>query len=201
MKKINASLIATGLGAALAVALSGPALASGNDIHHVADSALATNHASATSVQLGDVSVGIYSASAALNGTVQGSNTSGIEGNYGGDGGSAGSGGVGNNGGASAHSHSSAVGGDGGNGGLGSGGATSGAVSSGALAMAATGNGALGGNGGSANGGPAGSFVVSNSIANSSFASAAGIMNVSQNMGANALTQQGVTVQGNVSFK
>jgi hypothetical protein len=67
--------------------------------------------------------------------------------------------------------------------------------------MASTGNGAMGGGGGAANGGSAGSFIVSNSIANSAFAGAAGIMNVSQNTGSNSLAQQGVTVQGNVSFR
>lgn len=225
MNKFKASLIATGVGAALAMALSGPALAGeegghmhhgsdpGNTIHNVADSAVATDHASATSVQLGDVSVGVYSASTALSGTVQNNGSDGIRGNDGGSAGGAGFGGVGNSGGTSAHAHSTAIGGEGGDGGgvggwdngnqggAGAGGNARGAVSSGALALAATGNGAMGGNGGSADGGPAGRFVVSNSIANSSFASAAGIMNVSQNMGANSLTQQGVTVQGNVSFR
>lgn len=246
MKKFKASLIATGVGTALAMALSGPVLAngqnedqnhqghgtdSGNVIHDVGSSAVATDHASASYVELGDVSVGVYSASTALNGTVQNNGSEGIHGNTGGSGGGAGFGGVGNNGSSNVNASSKAIGADGGNGGDvgaghggggdggystlgygggghegssggtgGDGGNANGAVSSRALASAATGNGAMGGNGGSANGGSAGSFIVSNSIANSAFASAAGIMNVSQNTGANSLTQQGVTVQGNVNF-
>ncbi len=58
----------------------------------------------------------------------------------------------------------------------------------------------MGGAGGSSYGGSAGSFSAANSIANNSFASAAGIMNVSQNMGENSLVQQGVTVQANLNF-
>lgn len=216
MEKFKTSLIATGVGAALAMALSGPALAGnwdhgqqdpGNTIHNVADSAVATDHASATSVELGDVSVGVYSASTSLNGTVQNNGSEGIHGNSGGTAGIGGAAGAGNNGGTSAHAGSTAYGAEGGNGGDadhsfgGAGGAASGGASSSALAMATTGNGASGGNGGAANGGSAGAFLVSNSIANNSFASAAGIMNVSQNTGSNALTQQGVTVQGNVSFR
>ncbi|MGB3274925.1 MAG: hypothetical protein WBA82_01925 [Castellaniella sp.] len=251
MKKFKASLIATGVGAALAMAVSGPVFAGDHGgegqqhtgkhqsqgiANYVRDndhSAVATDHASATSVKLGDVSLRMYYATTTLNGTVQNNGSDGINGNMGGNGGGGGYGGVGNNGDADAHAHSKAIGGDGGNGGsvgasggghhgggegfvfddkkhgdngssggeAGNGGAAIGAVASGALAMAATGNGAAGGNGGSANGGAAGNFTVSNSIANSSFASAAGIMNVSQNTGSNALTQQGVTVQGNVSFR
>lgn len=253
MKKFKLSLIATGVGAALAMALSGPVLAnghnedenhqsqgtdSGNVIHDVGSSAVATDHASASYVELGDVSVGVYSANTTLNGTVKNNGSDGINGNTGGSGGGAGDGGVGNNGSAGALAGSAAIGGDGGNGGdvgasdgghgghgggdysifgygdehegggnngssggtAGDGGDAHGLVASGALALAATGNGADGGNGGSANGGSAGSFIVSNSISNSSFAGAAGIMNVSQNTGANSLTQQGVTVQGNVNF-
>src|SRR5690348_9581863 len=90
MKKVKASLIATGVGAALAMALSGPVLAgngdgpmhhdnsAGNAVHGIEDSAVATDHASATSVELGDVSVGVYSASTALNGTVQNNGSEGI---------------------------------------------------------------------------------------------------------------------------
>ncbi|MGB6241660.1 MAG: hypothetical protein WBF69_04170 [Castellaniella sp.] len=255
MKKFKASLIATGVGAALVLAFSGPAFADGDggdggDVvvpHHshgasnyVRDndrSAVATDHASATSVRLGDVSLGMYSAETTLNGTVKNNGSDGINGNMGGNGGAGGFGGVGNNGDSHAHAYSKAIGADGGSGGGGGSGGTggggggggaggfatggtggtggvggvgnggtgggdaNGAVSSKALAWATTGNGARGGSGGSANGGSAGSFVVSNSIANSSFASASGIMNVSQNTGSNALTQQGVTVQGNVSFR
>lgn len=216
MEKFKTSLIATGVGAALAMALSGPALAGnsdswhhdpGNTIHDVADSAVATDHASATSVELGNVSVGVYSASTSLNGTVQNNGSEGIHGNYGGDGGSGGAAGAGNNGSTHANAGSAAFGAEGGSGGDadhsfgGAGGAASGGVSSGALAMATTGYGATGGNGGAANGGSAGAFLVSNSIANSAFSSASGIVNVSQNTGSNALTQQGVTVQGNVNFR
>lgn len=231
MRNLKVSLIATGVGAALAMALSGPALAngdngdqhhpsstSGNAIHDVGSSAVATDHASASYVDLGDVSVGVYSANATLNGTVQNNDSEGIHGNSGGSGGGAGFGGVGNNGSSGANAGSAAIGGDVGasDGGWGAssysldgqswhpgdsgGGGANGAVSSGALALAATGNGAMGGNGGSANGGAAGSFMVANTISNSSFAGAAGVMNVSQNTGSNALTQQGVTVQGNVNF-
>jgi hypothetical protein len=62
-----------------------------------------------------------------------------------------------------------------------------------ALASATTGNGAMGGAGGNANGGDAGTYNASNTI-QSGFSYAAGITVVSQNTGANALTQQGVTV-------
>jgi hypothetical protein len=75
-----------------------------------------------------------------------------------------------------------------------------GSASSGqALATATTGNGAAGGTGGNANGGDAGSYNASNTIA-SGFSNAAGISVVSQNTGANALTQQGVTVQANLTI-
>ena len=242
MKKFKVSLIAAGVGTALAMTLSGsvlasggqgsdwpenhksptPSASSGNAIHDVDGSAVATDRAIATYVSLDDVSVDMYSASTNLNGSVYNTRADGIRGNLGGDGGKGGSGGFGNAGDSDVAAGSAAFGGAGGNaagggdkgwdkdwhkgsqksgGGLGgSGGDGGGMVGSGALAMAATGNGAAGGYGGAANGGSAGYFGVSNSISNGAFGGASGIVTVSQNMGANALTQQGVTVQGNVKF-
>ena len=72
------------------------------------------------------------------------------------------------------------------------------AASGQALATATTGNGATGGVGGNANGGSAGTYNASNTIG-SGFSNAAGISVVSQNTGANAYTQQGVTVMANVN--
>ncbi len=68
------------------------------------------------------------------------------------------------------------------------------------LATVTTGNGASGGNGGSAFGGNAGVFNASNTISGGSLANSAGITTVSQNTGANALIQQGVTVQANMTL-
>jgi hypothetical protein len=66
------------------------------------------------------------------------------------------------------------------------------------LASATTGNGAVGGNGGDSLGGNAGSFDASNNMT-SSVTNGAGIISLSQNTGANALTQIGVTVQANLT--
>ena len=74
------------------------------------------------------------------------------------------------------------------------------ATSGQALATATTGNGATGGVGGNANGGDAGTYNASNTIG-SGFSNAAGISVVSQNTGANAYTQQGITVQANLTVK
>ena len=66
------------------------------------------------------------------------------------------------------------------------------------MATATTGNGAIGGVGGSSIGGSAGYYNASNTLSGSAFSGAAGIITVSQNTGANALIQQGVTVQANI---
>lgn len=73
-----------------------------------------------------------------------------------------------------------------------------GSATSSAMASATTGNGGIGGNGGDSTGGNAGTFDASNTIG-SSLTNGAGIISVSQNTGANALTQIGVTVQANLS--
>lgn len=67
------------------------------------------------------------------------------------------------------------------------------------LATVTTGHGAVGGMGGSSYGGSAGNYIISNSITGGSFANSSGITTVSQNTGANALIQQGVTVQANLA--
>jgi hypothetical protein len=72
-----------------------------------------------------------------------------------------------------------------------------GSATNSAMASATTGNGGVGGNGGNATGGNAGTFDASNSISGS-LSNSAGIVTVSQNTGANALTQIGVTVQANL---
>lgn len=177
MKTFKASLIATGVGAALAMTLSGPAMAwdsGGSDpvINNTDDgSAAAANHASASVTDIGfdDITLSMRSASTNVRGSVHDNGATHNYGNGGGDGGHAGD----------------AEGGSGGK-------------HHQWLSMYKTGNGAGGGDGGDANGGSAGMFSVSNTIANSSFRGAAGIMNVSQNSGANSLTQQAVTVQGNI---
>ncbi|KVW97122.1 hypothetical protein ABW22_04670, partial [Thiobacillus denitrificans] len=84
--------------------------------------------------------------------------------------------------------------GDGGDGGLG------GSASSSAMASATTGNGGVGGNGGDSLGGNAGTFDASNSI-DGSLSNGAGIITVSQNSGMNSLTQQGITVQANLTVQ
>lgn len=76
-------------------------------------------------------------------------------------------------------------------------GGTNRALAGDALAQVTTGNGAAGGAGTQSI--SAGSYDASNNISGGGI-SAVGITTVSQNTGANALTQQGVTVQGNVSF-
>jgi hypothetical protein len=76
-----------------------------------------------------------------------------------------------------------------------------GAATSGeALASATTGNGGIGGNGGNASGADAGTFNASNTLS-SSLSNSAGIVTVAQNTGANALIQQGTTVQANLSIQ
>lgn len=75
-----------------------------------------------------------------------------------------------------------------------------GAASSSAMASATTGTGGVGGNGGDSLGGNAGTYDASNSMA-SSVTNGAGIISVSQNTGANALTQIGVTVQANLTVQ
>jgi hypothetical protein len=73
-----------------------------------------------------------------------------------------------------------------------------GSATSAAMASATTGNGGVGGNGGDANGGNAGTYDASNNMT-SSVTNGAGIISLSQNTGANALTQIGVTVQANLT--
>jgi hypothetical protein len=73
-----------------------------------------------------------------------------------------------------------------------------GSATSSAMASATTGNGGVGGNGGDAMGGNAGTFDASNNMTNS-VTNGAGIISLSQNTGANALTQIGVTVQANLT--
>src|SRR5690606_2025090 len=90
---------------------------SGNAIHDIGDSAVATDHASASYVRLGDVSVSAFSAGTTLNGTVKNNRSDGITGNHGGNGGAAGAGGAGNNGDAGATATSMASGAGGGSGG------------------------------------------------------------------------------------
>jgi hypothetical protein len=68
------------------------------------------------------------------------------------------------------------------------------------MATATTGNGGVGGNGGDSTGGNAGIYDASNSI-DGSLTNGAGIISVSQNTGANALTQIGVTVQANLTVQ
>jgi hypothetical protein len=67
------------------------------------------------------------------------------------------------------------------------------------LATATTGSGSYGGAGGSANGGDAGTFNASNTMSGTSLSGSNGINVISQNTGANALVQQGVTVQANIN--
>jgi hypothetical protein len=68
------------------------------------------------------------------------------------------------------------------------------------MASATTGNGGVGGNGGDSMGGNAGTFDASNNMTGS-LSNGAGIISVSQNTGANALTQIGVTVQANLTVQ
>jgi hypothetical protein len=58
----------------------------------------------------------------------------------------------------------------------------------------------VGGNGGDSMGGNAGTFDASNNMTGS-LSNGAGIISVSQNTGANALTQIGVTVQANLTVQ
>ncbi|MGA7949541.1 MAG: hypothetical protein WCA45_05180, partial [Thiobacillaceae bacterium] len=88
---------------------------------------------------------------------------------------------------------STSMGGTGGNGGMG------GTATSDAMASATAGNGAAGGNGGNSMGGNAGTYDASNQL-NNSINSTSGIVTVSQNTGANALTQIGTTVQANLTI-
>ncbi|MBU1394872.1 MAG: hypothetical protein KKE84_01855, partial [Gammaproteobacteria bacterium] len=89
----------------------------------------------------------------------------------------------------------SSNGGAGGSGGMG-GDATTGDT----LASVTTGNGGVGGNSGASHGGNAGVFDASNSI-DGSLSNGAGIITVSQNSGMNSLTQQGITVQANLTVQ
>jgi hypothetical protein len=75
-----------------------------------------------------------------------------------------------------------------------------GSADSSVMASATTGNGAVGGNGGDSTGGNAGTFDASNNMT-SSVTNGAGIISLSQNTGANALTQIGVTVQANLTVQ
>ena len=74
------------------------------------------------------------------------------------------------------------------------------ATSGDTLATVTTGNGGVGGNSGDSLGGNAGTFDASNSI-NGSLSNGAGIITVSQNSGMNSLTQQGITVQANLTVQ
>jgi hypothetical protein len=68
------------------------------------------------------------------------------------------------------------------------------------MASATTGTGGVGGNGGDSLGGNAGTYNASNNMT-SSVTNGAGIISLSQNTGANALTQIGVTVQANLTVQ
>ncbi len=91
-------------------------------------------------------------------------------------------------------------GGVGGAGAVGGAGGLGGSASSESMAAATTGNGGIGGNGGDALGGNAGTFNASNSI-DGSLSNSAGIVTISQNSGMNSLTQQGITVQANLTVQ